>query len=115
MTSQPRPRTAAGDSNKDSVRGYEEFVAIHEVAARFYREQLAASWAPGYLAGRGFSPAGQQHWHAGHAPPGRQALTRHLRAAGYRDALIGAARLAPRARYGGVADVVRCRGRFPIP
>src|SRR5260370_28912747 len=114
MTSQPRPRTAAGDSNKDSVRGYEEFVAIHEVAARFYREQLAASWAPGYLAGRGFSPAVQQHWHAGYAPAGRQALTRHLRAAGYRDALIVAAGLARRSRYGELSDVFRDRVMFPI-
>src|SRR5260370_35596927 len=93
-----RPSAASGGSNKDSVRGYEELVAIHEVAARFYREQLAASWAPGYLAGRGFSPAVQQHWHAGYAPAGRQALPRHLRAAGSRDPLTVPAGLARRSR-----------------
>ena len=89
-------------------------MAIHEIAARFYREQLAASWAPGYLAGRGFSPAVQQHWHAGYAPAGRQALTRHLRAAGYRDPLIVAAGLARRSRHGELSDVFRDRVMFPI-
>lgn len=114
MTSQPRPQESPGYPNKDSIHGYEDVMAIHEVAARFYREQLAASWAPGYLAGRGFSPAVQQHWHAGYAPAGRQALTRHLRAAGYRDALIVAAGLARRSRYGELSDVFRDRVMFPI-
>ena len=114
MTSPPRPHETASYSNKDSVRGYEDVVAIHDVATRFYREQLAASWAPGYLTGRGFSPAVQQHWHIGYAPPGRQGLTRHLRAEGYRDALIVAAGLARRSRYGELSDVFRDRVMLPI-
>src|SRR5215470_6177918 len=75
---------------------------------------MAGSWAPAYLARRGFGPAVQQRWHAGYAPASRQALTRHLRAAGYRDALIVAAGLARRSRYGELSDVFRDRVMFPI-
>jgi DNA primase len=107
----PSPRDA---SNKYSIDGYHDVVAIHEIAARFYREQLAGSWAPGYLARRGFSAAVQRQWQIGYAPAGRQVLTQYLRGAGYRDALIVAAGLARRSRYGELSDVFRDRVMFPI-
>jgi DNA primase catalytic core len=114
MSTHPRLPPSPELSNKHSGAGYEDVVAIHEVAARFYREHLAVSWAPAYLAQRGFGPAVQQRWHVGYAPAGRRALTRHLRAAGYRDALIVAAGLARRSRYGELSDGFRDRVMFPI-
>lgn len=91
-----------------------EVAAIQEVAAQFFRLQMAGSWAPRYLAERGFGPAVQDQWQAGYAPAGRQALTRQLRGAGYRDAQIMAAGLARRSRYGELSDVFRDRVMFPI-
>jgi hypothetical protein len=50
---------SASDSNVISNSGYNDIVAIHDLAARFFRDHLADSWVPGYLAGRGFSPRQQ--------------------------------------------------------
>ena len=38
-------------------------------AEQFYTGQLARSWVPAYLAGRGLSEAAMRQWHAGYAPP----------------------------------------------
>ncbi len=114
MNGQLRPPAYPNLSNEYSIDGYQEGVAVHEVAARFYREQVAGSWAREYLAGRGFHPDVQQRWQIGYAPAGRQALIRHLRGEAYRDALIVAAGLARRSRYGELSDVFRDRVMFPI-
>ncbi len=89
-------------------------MAIHDVAARFYREQLAASWVPGYLARRGIGTSAQRRWLTGYAPARPGALVRHLRAAGYPDALILAAGLARRSRRGYLTDTFRDRAMLPI-
>jgi DNA primase catalytic core len=89
-------------------------VAIHDVALRFFREQLAGSWVPGYLAARGIDSDVQRQWQAGHAPPGRDALIRHLRTAHYPDSLIEAAGLARRSRHGRLVDTFRDRAVLPI-
>lgn len=89
-------------------------MAIHDVALRFFREQLAGSWVPGYLAGRGFDSGVQQQWQAGRAPTGWDTLTRHLRAAHYPDSLIEAAGLARRSRHGQLVDTFRDRAILPI-
>jgi len=92
----------------------EELVRVHEAAARFFRSQLPGSWVPGYLTGRGFRPAVQEHWRAGYAPAGWDTLTRHLRRAGYPDTLIEAAGLARRSRRGTLIDTFRDRAVLPI-
>jgi DNA primase len=84
------------------------------VALRFFRERLAGSWVPGYLAGRGFDSDVQRCWQAGYAPPGWDSLVRHLRAAYYPDSLIEAAGLARRARSGQLTDTFRDRAVVPI-
>ncbi len=89
-------------------------MAIHDVALRFFRGELAGSWVPGYLAARGFDSEVQRRWQAGYAPSGWDALVRHLRAAYYPDSLIEAAGLARRTRAGHLADTFRDRAVLPI-
>ena len=93
---------------------YRELVHVHESAARFFRGRLPRSWVPGYLAGRGFGPAVQQHWQAGYAPAGWDSLTRHLRTLSYTDTVIEAAGLARRSRRGTLTDTFRDRAILPI-
>ncbi|HEY1619265.1 MAG TPA: toprim domain-containing protein [Streptosporangiaceae bacterium] len=97
------PPTAPGD-----------LVAVNEAALAFFRARLSGSWVPGYLTSRGLSPATQEQWQAGHAPAAWDALTRHLRAAGYPDTLLQAAGLARRSRRGTLIDVFRNRAILPI-
>lgn len=112
---QANPGTASLKySNILSISGYNWSVAIHDVAARFYRDQMAGSWVPGYLAGRGFDPPVQQHWQIGYAPAGRDALTSQLRTAGYPDSLIETSGLARRSKNGGLTDTFRDRAMLPI-
>jgi hypothetical protein len=91
-----------------------ELARVHDSAALFFRSQIPGSWVPGYLASRGLSPAVQQHWLAGYALAAWDTLTRHLRSAGYPDALIEAAGLARRSRRGTVIDTFRDRAMLPI-
>lgn len=89
-------------------------MAIHDVAARFYRDQLGRGWVPGYLTRRGFGPDVQRRWQVGYAPASRDALVQRLRAAGYPDFLIESAGLARRTRNGALADTFRDRAVLPI-
>ncbi|MFI0410130.1 toprim domain-containing protein [Actinomadura sp. 3N508] len=84
-------------------------------AQRFFRARAAASWVPGYLAGRGFPPGVQRHWQIGYAPAGPHALTDHLRTLGHGDEEIAAAGLArPGRRDGRLRDTFRDRAMFAI-
>ena len=89
-------------------------MAIHDVAASFYRDQLARSWVPGYLARRGFGSDVLRRWQVGYAPASRDALVRRLRAAGYTDSLIETAGLGRRTRTSTLADTFRDRAMLPI-
>jgi DNA primase len=91
-----------------------EVARVHDSAAQFFRSEMAGSWVPDYLAGRGLTTAVQEHWQAGHAPAAWDALTRHLRAAGYPDTLLEAAGLARRSRRGTLIDTFRDRAMLPI-
>jgi DNA primase len=87
---------------------------IHEVAVQFFRSHMPGSWVPGYLARRGLTAAVQNTWHAGYAPAEWDALTRHLRTAGYTDTVIEATGLAHRSRRGTLIDTFRDRAMLPI-
>jgi DNA primase len=89
-------------------------VAIHDVAACFYRDQLGCGWVPGYLTRRGFGTEVLRRWQVGYAPASRDALVRRLRSAGYPDSLIETAGLARRTRTGLLADTFRDRAMLPI-
>ena len=80
----------------------------------FFRTSLPGSWVPPYLRSRGFSSAVQVRWHAGYAPAGWNALTRHLRSLGWPDEFIEAHGLARRSRRGNLFDVFRDRAMFPV-
>src|SRR5260370_35690643 len=73
-----------------------EHARVHHSAGQFFRSQMRGSWVPGYLAGRGFSLAVQDRCLVGDAPAAWDALTRHLRAAGFPATAIEAAGLARR-------------------
>ena len=89
-------------------------MAIHDVAVRFYRDQLAGSWVPGYLSHRGFDARIRERWQVGYAPAGRDALVSRLRAVGYPDSLIETSGLARRTRNGTLTDTFRDRAMLPI-
>lgn len=108
------PGTAIDQPERRPAAPRSDLVRIHEAAAQFFRDQLADSWASGYLNGRGFGPAVQQQWQAGYAPAQWAALTTNLQAAGYPDTLIEAAGLARRSRRGTLIDTFRDRAMLPI-
>ena len=92
----------------------EQITRAHDSAAAFFRSHVQGSWVPAYLASRGLGPEVQEHWQAGYAPAAWDALTSHLRAGGYRDAVIEAAGLARRSRRGTLIDTFRDRAMLAI-
>src|SRR6266516_3476956 len=91
-----------------------QVVRAQQSAAQFFQGRLRGTWAPRYLAGRGFGAATQQRWQAGYAPAGWDSLTRHLRAIGYPEPVIHAAGLAHRSWRGTLIDTFRNRAMLPI-
>ncbi|GAA3623637.1 ArdC-like ssDNA-binding domain-containing protein [Microlunatus ginsengisoli] len=77
----------------------------------FFRNQLATSWVPGYLARRGFADMLDRF---GYAPARWTGLVDHLARLGYSDAQIEAAGMASRARTGRLVDRFRDRLMLPI-
>ena len=92
----------------------EQITRAHDSAAAFFRSHVQGSWVPGYLASRGLARDVQEHWQTGYAPAAWDALTSHLRADGYRDAVIEASGLARRSRRGTLIDTFRDRAMLPI-
>ena len=109
------PAPARGDTNQHAEPPVtaSDHARIHQVATQFFRSQMPGSWVPEYLGKRGLTAAVQDTWHAGYAPAEWDALTRHLRAAGYPETLIEAAGLARRSRRGTLIDTFRDRAMFP--
>jgi DNA primase len=88
--------------------------AVLDDAMRFYDGQLARSWVPAYLAGRGIGNATSRHWQIGYAPGRWTALTDHLRALGHDDDAIQAAGLARLSSRGTLTDHFRDRVMLPV-
>ena len=88
--------------------------AVLDDAMRFYDSQLAHSWVPAYLAGRGIGNATVRHWQIGYAPGRWTALTGHLRALGHDDDAIQAAGLARLSSRGTLIDHFRDRVMLPV-
>ncbi|MFI0350969.1 toprim domain-containing protein [Actinomadura sp. 9N407] len=89
-------------------------LAVHSDAHAFYRDRLAASWAPGYLVERGFGDSAQQRWQIGYAPAKRNALVEHLRRLGYANEVLVAAGLAKYGPDGKPYDTFRDRVLLPL-
>jgi DNA primase len=107
---------ARGDTNQRAGPPVvtSDHARIHQDAAQFFRSQMPGSWVPEYLGRRGLTAAVQDTWQAGYAPAEWDALTHHLRAAGYPETLIEAAGLARRSRRGTLIDTFRDRAMLPI-
>lgn len=83
-------------------------------AEHFYLAQLRRSWAPSYLASRGFDQTTLADWHVGYAPHGWTALLTYLRGLGHDDASIQAAGLARTSSRGTLIDHFRDRVMMAI-
>ncbi|MGI8333629.1 toprim domain-containing protein [Actinomadura scrupuli] len=92
----------------------DDLIAMHAAAHRFFLGQLAGSWVPGYLTGRGFDTEVQREWHIGYAPKAWRMLTEHLRTLGYSNDAIVASGLGRRGRSGRPYDTFRDRLMLPI-
>jgi DNA primase len=95
----------------------QRLVAAHAAAAAFYAEQLGtpgARIAREFLARRGFDKAAAQTFGCGFAPDSWDALTRHLRAAGFSGRELVTAGLSREARSGSLIDRFRRRLLWPI-
>jgi DNA primase len=92
----------------------DDLVRVHRDAARFFRDRLAGSWVPGYLAARGLAAEMLDRWQVGYARAGWSALAGHLRKIGYRDEVIEAAGLGRRSARGTLVDLFRDRAMLPI-
>ncbi|MDL4770711.1 toprim domain-containing protein [Actinomadura xylanilytica] len=101
----------SSDSTSPSV---DALLAVHLDAHAFYEEHLPGSWAPSYLAERGFTVDIQALWQLGYAPQDRHSLIDHLRGLGHSDETVIAAGLARRGRDGEPYDVFRDRILFPL-
>lgn len=98
----------------DALPATGDLAALHVAAHLFFRSRLAGSWAPGYLAARGFGAGVQARWEIGYAPSTGHALTDHLRGLGHRDEALVLAGLARRGRGGALRDMFRDRLMLPI-
>lgn len=95
-----------------------ELIAVMEQAVQWYRLQIkttAAAEARGYLARRGLSPAAQERWEIGFAPPGWEGLREALGAKGIsNDLMLEAGLLKPSDKGKAPYDTFRNRIIFPI-
>jgi DNA primase len=95
-----------------------ELVAVMEQAVQWYRLQLkttAATEARDYLARRGLSPAAQERWEIGFAPPGWEGLREALGGKGIsNDLMLEAGLLKPSDKGKAPYDTFRNRIMFPI-
>ncbi|MBI4462283.1 MAG: DNA primase [Acidobacteria bacterium] len=110
-----RPRTP---EEEKTAHQRTRLVELHEHAARFFAEQLAATregkLVRDYLHDRGLSDETIKEFNLGYAPAGGDALVRTLRAAGFKPELVEASGLANRDDRGTLYDRFRRRIMFPI-
>ena len=92
----------------------DELPALTAVAARFFEDNVAGSWVPGYLASRGFDVDALRPWGIGYAPAAWTALTDYARDLGFGHEAIVLAGLARRSARGSLIDLFRDRLMFPV-
>ncbi|MFE3325006.1 DNA primase [Streptomyces sp. NPDC059176] len=109
-------RYEEGGYNPSHQRGERiRLVEAHQVAARFYAEQLDGAEAEigrKFLAERGFDQAAAQHFGVGYSPAGWDHLTRFLRGKGFSDKELVLSGLSQEGRRG---PIDRFRGRLMWP
>ena len=95
----------------------EEVLAVNDVAAHWFREQLAGQTgvaARAYLESRGLNAETIERFKVGFAPPKWDGLLAHLNGRGIGEERILRAALAKRSERGSIYDVFRNRIIFPI-
>jgi DNA primase len=112
----PLPELEQTDEQRTSTAERETLLKIHEVAAAWFREQLAApagARVRKQIADRAVSAATADVLALGYAPAARDGLTRAVRSQGFSQALLLRAGLAVQRDDGSVVD--RFRNRLMIP
>ncbi|GIF97183.1 toprim domain-containing protein [Catellatospora citrea] len=119
IPAQRRPDRAAAVTPDAQTADRTALYAANAAAAAFFTAHLPASRAAAaYLRSRGIATAADDEggWQLGVAPPGGDALLRHLRALGFSARVLLDAGLvaASRLHDGGLYDLFRDRLMFPI-
>jgi DNA primase len=111
----PEPEQSREDA--EASRDRETLLKIHEVAAAWFREQLATpagAAARRLLAERGVTAEMIERQGIGYAPSPRESLKRHLLAAGFSPAVLMKSGLVVQRDSGTVVDRFRTRIMIPI-
>jgi DNA primase len=112
----PVPEPDDGQQDPESKRDRETLLRAHELAATWFREQLASAQgaaAKRLLAGRGLTPATIELLGMGYAPPSREALKTKLLREGLAPESLAKAGLVVEREGGTLID--RFRNRLMIP
>jgi DNA primase len=107
---------AAGDDSRRDTALRESLLKVHEIAAAYFREQLAApagARARAQLADRGVAPATIEQLGLGFAPPARDGLKARLLKQGFNQAVLLQSGLLAQRDNGEVVD--RFRNRLMVP
>jgi DNA primase len=110
------PQLEQSDEQRAGAAERESLLAIHEAAARWFREQLTAAGGARirrYIADRGIAAETSDALGLGFAPAGRDSLKQALLKAGFSQALLVRAGLLVQRDDGTVID--RFRNRLMIP
>jgi DNA primase len=113
----PVPEPEDSKQDAEANRDREALLKIHEVAAVWFREQLAgAAGTPArrLLADRGITPEMIERQGIGYAPSAREALKAHLTKAGFAPALLVRSGLVVQRDTGTAIDRFRTRIMIPI-
>ncbi|WP_030210918.1 DNA primase [Streptomyces bikiniensis] len=109
-------RYEEGGYNPGHQRGERiRLIEAHQVAARYYADQLGSAEAEigrAFLAERGFDQAAAEHFGVGYSPAGWDHLTRFLRGKGFSDKELILSGLSQDGRRG---PIDRFRGRLMWP
>ena len=110
------PELEQNDEQRASAAERETLLKVHELAAAWFREQLASAAGARirtHIASRGVSPETSAALGLGVAPPGRDALKRALMQQGFTESTLVRAGLLSQREDGSTID--RFRNRLMIP
>ena len=110
------PELEQNDEQRASAAERETLLKVHELAAAWFREQLASAAGARirtHIASRGVSPETSAALGLGFAPPGRDALKRALMQQGFTESTLVRAGLLSQREDGSTID--RFRNRLMIP
>jgi DNA primase len=110
------PEMEQSDEQRASAGERESLLKVHEVAAKWFREQLlspSGTRIRRQIAGRGITDATSEAMGLGFAPPSRTALRDALLGQGFSEPLLVRAGLLVQREEGGTVD--RFRNRLMIP